>query len=104
MRSATRNKTGKDAEYLAWIRALPCAVCAEPEWRGHRIEAAHVGDRGLSQKCPDREAIPLCPRCHRFDKDSHHRAGKRFWVIHGLDREALIGALNEQYETKRQES
>ena len=62
MRSATRKKTGKDPEYLRWLRTLPCAVRECSHCRGLMrtwdvIEAAHVGLRGLSQKCPDREAV-----------------------------------------------
>jgi hypothetical protein len=92
MRSANRKKTGKDPEYLKFIRGLPCLVCARLGG-----EAAHVGLRGMSQKCPDREAIPLCAKHHRTGKDSHHVLGKKFWEYHDLDRETLVRALQVYY-------
>lgn len=107
MRSATKKRTGKDPEYLAWLHTLACSVvgCAQrlgPEYfdRGI-IEAAHVGRRGLSQKCPDREAIPLCRLHHRTGMSSHHQLGKLFWLFHGLDREQLIEELNRRYEEEK---
>lgn len=106
MRSATRKKIGKDPAYLDWIRSLACAVCFC--YRSNRIrhtqssitEAAHVGDRGLSQKCKDREAIPLCMEHHREGEFSAHRMGRRFWEHHGLDKNELIAALNAAYEER----
>jgi hypothetical protein len=94
----TRRKI--DKPYLDFIRSLCCVVCQIRqciEWSS-RTEAAHVGVRGLGQKCSDRETIPLCPAHHRLDRDSCHRLGKRFWQHHGLDREALIAAFNQRYE------
>lgn len=93
----------RDPEYLAWIRTLECSIpSCLMHWRGHGIEAAHVGDRGLRQKCSDYEAIPLCAWHHRLSPLSHHRAGKRFWKYHGLDRDKIIAELNARYERERQ--
>ncbi len=117
MRSATRRKAGRDTSYLEWIRDLPCVMClASAEavratnlellsagWLGQsrvqrsRTEAAHVGDRGLSQKCPDREAVPLCREHHREGKYSAHKLGKKFWMHWGLDRDTLIETLHRKY-------
>lgn len=108
MRSATRNKTGKDPAYLEWIRQQPCVVCRLARVAGRAaalllslfqrtVEAAHVGQRGISQKCPDREALPLCRHHHRLGMWSHHRLGKYFWSQWNLDREALIREHNEKY-------
>ena len=91
MRSATRKKTGRNPKYLAWIRSLPCCVCeALRQVQVFLTEAAHVGDRGLSQKCPDSEALPVCGRHHRHGRYSLHRFGKKFWKFHGIDRDELI--------------
>ena len=107
MRSATRKKTGKDPAYLKWIRTLPCVCCRWPIFwetlhvqprESGRIEAAHVGGRGLSQKCNDRETIPLCRWHHRTGPESHHRAAKRFWEIWAIDKTELIRKLNEKFE------
>jgi hypothetical protein len=110
MRSATRKKTGKDPQFLEWLRTQPCACCrllGVAAMEGHRAtehrqlsatEAAHVADRGLSQKCPDREAIPLCAEHHRLDTFSAHRMGKKFWAHYGVDKKQLIERLNRGYE------
>lgn len=108
MRSATKKRTSKDPAYLEWIRSLPCVVCARAIAKLGRTEfvqdtpteAAHVGDRGLSQKCPDRETIPLCARHHREGTYSLHRLGKNWWKLRGIDKVALISELNARYEVE----
>ena len=121
VRSATRQKLGKDPAYLAWLHTLPCVCCESlrlflieagnlPEnipAQSNPTEAAHVGDRGKSQKCPDRQAIPLCghdPRTqsrandhHREGPTSAHKLGKGFWRFWGINREELIATLNSKY-------
>jgi hypothetical protein len=119
-RRARRKTNGKwplrDAKYLAWIRKLPCVCCWPKTWRSGEIpellergwkfrdrgkdspsEAAHVGERGMGQKCSDRETIPLCSTHHRLGRDAVHRIGWRFWRYHALDRDALIAELNQLY-------
>jgi hypothetical protein len=74
--------------YWDWIRKQPCAVCGVRRW----IHAAHVGLRGLGQKCSGWEVLPLCKRHHdRGMPHSHHTLGKR------LDRYALIRSFQERY-------
>src|SRR6267154_5182190 len=90
-RKPTKKRKGQDEAYLTWIRTQRCRICAD--WQ---TEACHVGVRGRGQKCPDREAIPLCAFHHRHATTpgggpwSHHSLGKKFWVTHGLDREEVI--------------
>ena len=118
MRSATRKKTGRDPAYLKWIRTLPCVCCCFESYRSGLIwemlgtvmlvgipvtEAAHVGGRGLSQKCNDRETIPLCRWHHRTGPESHHRAAKRFWEFWAIDKTELIRKLNENFEEEHAE-
>jgi len=113
MRSATRKKTGINEAYKAWIRSLPCICCWGPAdyamvlEAGMRFnagqvictEAAHVGERGISQKCPDEETIPLCGfEHHREGKFSAHKLGKGFWAHWGLDKEKLLAELRQQFE------
>jgi len=96
---------GDNPDYRAFVRTFGCVVCwgvlqplrqLEDAYQGcaeqkSRTECAHVGRRGLSQKCPDCESLPLCAiEHHRVGPESHHRLGKRFWGFHGLDRQALI--------------
>ena len=118
MRSATKKRTGKDPDYLDWIRTLPCVCCVGLErflrlvagtqtWldvaklienQRYPTEAAHVGQRGLSQKCPDRQAIPLCELHHTRGRESHHRLQKKFWSFWFIDRDALIAELNSRFK------
>jgi len=100
MRSATKKKLGRNPKYLDWIREKPCLIC-ERQDTPSTAEAAHVGERGLSQKCPDSEAIPLCVFHHREGPHAHHKLGKRFWVLYGIDKDAIIARLNAEYEAQR---
>ncbi len=87
-----------DKSYLAWIRTLPCLIC--DHYRCEQImhtEAAHVGDRGLGQKCSDFATVPLCGDHHRRLSTSHHALGKEFWAFHRLDRAEIIGRLVVRY-------
>lgn len=83
-----------DDAYLRWVRTLACIVCGTLDW----IEAAHVGPRGLGQKCPDRQALPICSRHHQRGRDSVHVLGRSFWDHWKLDRFALIAAHNAEYD------
>lgn len=117
MRSATKKKLGKDPAYLAWLHTLPCVICEGLRLmlldagfvgdmrtlQSTKTEAAHVGERGLSQKCPDREAIPLCGFAHhREGPASAHKLGKSFWKYWKLDRGTVIEALNAKYDAEHE--
>jgi hypothetical protein len=98
VRSATKKRIGKDRKYLEYIAAHVCICC----WKLgieqlHRTEVAHVGERGLSQKCPDREAIPLCTLHHTEGKHSVHKMGVHFWSFWKLDKAAVIADLVEKF-------
>lgn len=77
--------------YKAWIASLPCVVCGTRK----DVEVAHVGARGMSQKCSDFETLPLCVAHHREGPEAHHVLGKKFWDHHQLDRDKLIQEHNE---------
>lgn len=103
----------RDAAYEAWIRSLPCLICWREMYRAglalvastlswdrpngiqeSPTECAHVGERGLWQKCSSYETVPLCGVAHhRLGPQSHHVLGKRFWEFHGIDREAVLAGL-----------
>ena len=57
----------RDAEYLGWLRDLPCTFCgaAPPS------EPSHHGLHGTGTKAGDDLALPSCRPCH----DRHHRKG-----------------------------
>lgn len=65
------NACGSDPAYLAWIRQQPCAVCSSTVHvhAHHSTAPGERGHRGLTQKAPDRETIPLCWRDHRAFHD-----------------------------------
>ena len=88
-------------EYLEFIRSLPCHICQMLRRRQFgRTEAAHVGMRGLGQKCSDLEAIPLCGCHHRTGEFAHHRLGKRFWTFWKLDRYEVIAHYQSWYRVR----
>ena len=66
------------------------------------VEAHH--DRkgmGMSQRAPDRRAIPLCPDHHRNGRDAVHQIGrKQFEERFSLDTDAAIAMLNQEYDEK----
>ncbi len=80
-----------------------CFKCGEskPLDDFYRAQGMHTGERGLGQKPPDREAIPLCAEHHRLYPLSYHRNTKRFWGHHGIDRDREIARLNKLYEETR---
>jgi hypothetical protein len=95
-------KTAPDPEYLARVRQLPCCACGVRGVEAHHCrDLPDFGERGLYQRLPgagqksgDRDAIPLCPPCHR----KFHLNRAQFHADHGRDY-AFIGptraAINE---------
>lgn len=91
----------KDSAYLRWIRSLPCVVCRVwglTRFEYGRVESAHVGMRGMKQKCADTETLPLCAHHHRTGPHSHHALGRKFWFFWKLDRYALIREYQREFE------
>ena len=82
-----KEKTARDAKYLAWLRRLPCAFCGAPA----PSEASHHGKRGVGLKASDHEALPACRRCHQ----RHHDKGSAHARFDGMDREQRSDALGE---------
>jgi len=101
MRSATKNKAGKDAAYLAWLHNFPCVVCVSLNVpQTSPTEAAHCGPRGLSQKCPDRLALPICRDHHREGQFCQHALGRFFFQHYDLDRDELFAKFQLRYEAE----
>jgi len=88
-RTQARGDAGRDADYLAMVRQLPCLKCGdEPCEPAHvRFASAAFGKAGGMQKKPDdRHSVPLCPGCHRLDRDAQHNRNEReFWDSIGLN-------------------
>lgn len=127
-----RNPGMDNPEFRAWLKDWPCWVCYEKHCRTHNLnpvefrahvearqyfyehcsrwecgvtEVAHVGARGLGQKCPDRESIPLGTKHHEHataggGPESHHALGKGFWRFHGVDRGEVLAELHRLYEAE----
>jgi hypothetical protein len=102
-----------DLDFRRFVRTFACVACFRELLRETDIlrwwqlsiinptECAHVGRRGLGQKCSDHECLPLCRKHHRTGPTSHHVLGKRFWAYHGLDRVGLIMQLQGIYQRDR---
>lgn len=87
--SKNNRKRPRNFPYMLWIKTLPCAICGR-----NGAEAAHTGARGLGQKAPDEQCIPLCPDHHRHRRDALDVAGpRRFQEMHGIDIKALVMRL-----------
>lgn len=101
---AKRRKAHENPEYLEWLRTLLCWGCYAPVYlvQKRTTEAAHIGlsttHRGLSQKVPDIESIPLCATCHREGQFSIHKIGpRRFFALHLADRDEVIQMFQKMY-------
>jgi len=75
-----KTKAKKAADYLDFIRKLPCCVTGK-----HGVEAAHLSfanprfchyGRGKGTKASDSWALPLCPEEHRRQ---HSMAEDAYW-------------------------
>lgn len=88
-RDGAREAAGRDLDYLAMVRTLPCLRCGmEPSEAAHvRFSSAAFGKgSGLSKKPDDRFSVPLCAGCHRLDRDAQHNRGEReFWDSIGIN-------------------
>lgn len=72
-----RPRAKPDPAYLEEVSRLPCVVCMRSPCEAHHP----IHDRFSARKADDRDAIPLCPDCHR---ELH--ANKRSWrEMHGPD-------------------
>jgi hypothetical protein len=61
-----------DPAYLAQVRQLPCVCCQRFPSEAHHP----ISGRFSQRKAPDRDAIPLCNRCHRL-RHSHPEMWER---------------------------
>jgi hypothetical protein len=109
MARSARSKGRKDKKYLAFIRSQPCLLCDDaierrvfiagiPYRQVWPTEAAHVGERGLSQKCSDYETLPLCAGHHRIGRQSHHVLGRKFWEHHGINKPEILSGYMKLFK------
>lgn len=97
-RNRPRRGRFADKTYLDWIREQPCATCPEGE-QTTKTEAAHMGAHALSMKAPDRQAIPLCAKCHRTGLWAYHGLSPVIWAAHhNINVAKLIRKYNDAYD------
>jgi hypothetical protein len=83
--------------YKRFIRRFACCVCESTR----RVEAAHTGAHGMSQKSSDFSVLPLCLLHHQTGADSLHNLGPlEFARVHGIDTSKLIAKYNSLFERK----
>lgn len=129
-RPPKRKEGFDDSDYRAWLKTWPCWVCYELHCRLHNFnpvpfrayadaremfyqevsywgcgetQAAHVGTRGLGQRCADKFAIPLGKLHHMHPtagggQESIHALGRNFWMHFKLDREEILAELHKLYQ------
>lgn len=92
-------REGDDPAHLAWVRTLPCVVSLGC---GGVVQAHHsTAGRGLSQKAPDWESMPLCAKHHREFHDARGYFGgwdKRWRRDWQRSQVAYVQALRETKE------
>lgn len=88
----------RNEEYRRFLRRFPCVVCGKTR----RIEAAHFGAHGISQKASDKQALPLCQEHHRTGAKAYHKLGPvNFAAFHGIDVATLQGYFQDVWEMKQ---
>lgn len=93
-RSPTNKKRARDMDYMAWVKTLPCLACGAKA----PSEAAHTGPRGLGQKAPDSQVIPLCAEDHRTGRNALDRIGPAaFQKMYSIDFAGVVADLNRRY-------
>jgi hypothetical protein len=84
----------ENAAHLAFIRKLPCLICASRNVQAAHIRAGnpHYGKRatGLGEKPADHWTVPLCMAHHH---EQHQGNEMEFWTRHGIDPFKLALAL-----------
>ncbi len=103
---------------MEWVRTLPCCVCYSSVWSALRpeeynwtlalqvgpTEFAHIGGKSAA-KAPNFHGIPLCHKHHDSGQpDCEHMLKAKFGPHWGLDIEALILKLNEDFNRQYPDS
>ena len=88
-RMHAEESAGRDADYLAQVRQLPCLKCGmEPSEAAHirMASAAYGKSSGFGKKPHDAWALPLCSHCHRLARDAqHNRSDFEVWYAVGIN-------------------
>ncbi len=84
------DQSGKNPEYLAWIRTLPCSVhlCGDRNVQAHHVRAGGAGGTGMKPR--DNRTVPLCSHHHR---EGHDHGWKTFEAKYAISLVARAEAL-----------
>ena len=81
----------RDAGHLAFIRSLPCIVCArEPSQAAHVRVGGTDGKGGVGMKPGDNRTVPLC---HDHHAEQHSVGERTFWERLDIDPLMLANEL-----------
>ncbi|HET9320024.1 MAG TPA: hypothetical protein VFO27_09615 [Bryobacteraceae bacterium] len=98
---ARRKNPSIDLPYRDFVREHPCAVCGIQ----HTIEFAHTGPRGLRQKAPDKDGVPLCHHHHQSGNHSLHKIGPlKFQSFYRISFVAIRRGLRLEWQQKLHEA
>jgi len=95
--SFPKTRAPKKADYLRFIRLLPCCISGVMG-----VEAAHVSyadpwygsyGRGKGSKVSDRFAVPLSSGLHALQHSGKHGSEQSFWTDHGVQPHCLANTL-----------
>lgn len=89
-------KSKMDKERHAEIAKMSCLACGS-----RPVEVAHLNTK-MGQPKDHQQTAPLCFGCHRGDKLSHHRAGRKFAAKYGTDDELIKRTNNLLYATGKE--
>ena len=87
--------TKRNPAYLKWIKTRPCVMCGAISPIDPHHESGIGNSGGMSLKCSDFFAVPLCPICHNY---RHQFGYDSFWQ--GMDVKRIIIDLLIEYITK----
>ncbi|MFZ3402398.1 DUF968 domain-containing protein [Aeromonas salmonicida] len=81
----------ESANYLAFVRQLPCVVTGETEG----IEAHHVVGHGLSVMGSKTHDLMTFPLCHQAHMELHNKGWQQWEQTHGSQLDHVVMTLNK---------
>lgn len=83
-RSHFKRKRWSSKNHLAYVRSLPCLVCASPSGSADPHHVQFAEEKSLGTKVGDQFTVPLCRPCH----NELHQSGIRehlWWSLKGIE-------------------
>ena len=85
---------GKDGDYGAWIRSLPCLLAHTGRCEGPVVCAHAVKTRGAGGQATD--SVPLC----QLHETRWHQGRLTFWDLTGIDMASVAARLAREWEER----